>query len=287
MSLRLYLILALAMVSVSTTSLVIRYVAFVPALVLAFWRMLTASGMLWGYSAVLPAQELTLKNRTRIVFAGFFLGLHFAFFFLSVRHTSIANATLLANTGPFFTVLIALILKQHISRETYLGLGIAALGLVVVQGSSFRLATDTIYGNSLAILSGLCIALTYVFASKIRQNTDNTIYGRTLFFIAAITIGLIALANGDGLLSFKKEHVFWLLFLGFVPSILGHNMLNYSLKYLSPTAVASVPLGEPILASIFGYILFKESIPLGAYLGGPIILAGIYIILRGQKTDST
>ena len=275
------------MVSVSTTSLVIRYVASVPALVLAFWRMFSASGMLWGYSKVFPSGGLTLKNRTRIIFAGFFLGLHFAFFFLSVRYTSIANSTLLANTGPFFTVIIALVLKQRLSRKIYFGLGVSMLGLVVVQGSSFQLQTTAIYGNSLAILSGLCIALTYVFASKIRQETDNVSYGRTLFLIAAVTIGVIALAYGDSLFSFKKEHVFWLLFLGFVPSILGHNMLNYSLKYLSPTAIASVPLGEPIIASIFGYFIFQESIPTGAFLGGPIILAGIYIILQGQNTDST
>ena len=39
MSIRLYLILVLAMVSVSSTSLVIRYVTAVPALTLAFWKI--------------------------------------------------------------------------------------------------------------------------------------------------------------------------------------------------------------------------------------------------------
>ena len=37
--------------------------------------------------------------------------------------------------------------------------------------------------------------------------------------------------------------MFWFFFLGLVPSILGHNTLNYAVKYLSPTAVASIPLG--------------------------------------------
>ena len=60
-----------------------------------------------------------------------------------------------------------------------------------------------------------------------------------------------------------------------MPSILGHNSLNYALKYLSPTAIASVPLGEPIIASIFGWFLFGEEIAKSS-LEGPFVLIGIY-----------
>ncbi|HIE41981.1 MAG TPA: hypothetical protein EYP95_01845, partial [Nitrospinaceae bacterium] len=107
MTIRLGLILLLAMVSVSSTSLVIRSVATVPALVLAFWRMLTASGMLWSYSVIRPAGTLSSANKKRIIFAGIFLGCHFACFFLGVRNTSIANATLLGCMAPIFTVFIS------------------------------------------------------------------------------------------------------------------------------------------------------------------------------------
>ena len=105
------------------------------------------------------------------------------------------------------------------------------------------------------------------------------------FFIAAITIGLLTPLTGDSLLEFKLNQVVWLVFLGFVPSILGHNLLNYSIKFLSPTAVASVPLGEPLIASVFGYIIFSETIPKEAYIGGLIILIGIFFIIRGHNRD--
>ena len=73
------------------------------------------------------------------------------------------------------------------------------------------------------------------------------------------------------------------MFLGVVPSILGHNSLNYSIRYLSPTAVASVPLGEPVIASILGYALFSESISIEALLGAPFIFFGIYLILNVER----
>jgi drug/metabolite transporter (DMT)-like permease len=166
-----------------------------------------------------------------------------------------------------------------------LGLGLALLGVLIVQGSSLNVGGEKIWGNSISLLSGFCVGLSYVFSAKIREETGNTVYGRSLFLVAAITIGIVAVFMGDSLVQFQKEHIVWLIFLGLVPSILGHNMLNYAIKYLSPTTVASVPLGEPIIATILGYLIFAERVPFETILGGPIILCGIYIILKSHNEN--
>ena len=99
MSVRLYFVLGLALLSVSSTSIVIRHLADFPALALAFWRMFTASGLLWGYSTINRGKPLSKTNTSLTIIAGVFLGLHFACFFWGVRNTSIANATLLAKNA--------------------------------------------------------------------------------------------------------------------------------------------------------------------------------------------
>ena len=104
--------------------------------------------------------------------------------------------------------------------------------------------------------------------------------------MASITVLFIAITAGDSILDFKAEDIPWFLFLGLVPSIFGHHLLNYAVKYISPTAVSSVPLGEPIIASIFGLLLFGEAIPIGALLGGPVVLIGVYIIINNQAVSS-
>jgi drug/metabolite transporter (DMT)-like permease len=286
MTVRLGLILLLAMVSVSSTSLVIRSVATVPALVLAFWRMFTASGMLWSYSVIRPAGKLSSVNKKRIIFAGIFLGCHFACFFLGVRNTSIANATLLGCMAPIFTVFISIFQKKKINKMTYVGLVIALVGGGIIQSGDISLNNANLFGNSIALLSALFIAITFVLAEQIRQETDNVAYGRSLFFVASITVLLIATMAGDSILNFKAGDIPWFLFLGLVPSIFGHNLLNYAVKYITPTAVSSVPLGEPIIASLFGLLLFGEAIPIGAILGGPIVLIGVYIIINNQAVSA-
>ena len=282
MMVRIGLILLLAMVSVSSTSLVIRSVETVPALVLAFWRMLTASGMLWGYSAVCPSGNLSPKNKKRIILAGIFLGCHFACFFLGVRNTSIANATILGCMAPIFTVFISIFQKKKINKMTYAGLVIALVGGGIIQSGDLSLHSANLFGNSIALLSALFIAITFVLAKEIRQDTDSIVYGRSLFFVASITVLLIAVATGDSIMNFETTDIPWFLFLGLVPSIFGHNLLNYAVKYITPTAVSSVPLGEPVIASLFGLLLFGEAVPAGALLGGPVVLVGVYIIINNQ-----
>ena len=286
MTIRLGLILLLAMVSVSSTSLVVRSVATVPALVLAFWRMLTASGMLWSYSVIRPAGKLSSANKKRIIFAGIFLGCHFACFFLGVRNTSIANATLLGCMAPIFTVIISIFQKKKINKMTYVGLSVALIGGGIIQSGDLSLNNANLFGNSIALLSALFIAITFVLAEEIRQETNSIVYGRSLFFVASITVLLIAATAGDSILNFKAGDIPWFLFLGLVPSIFGHNLLNYAVKYITPTAVSAVPLGEPIIASIFGLLLFGEAIPFGALLGGPVVLIGVYIIINNQAVSA-
>ena len=288
MSFRLGLILTLALFSISSTPLVVRHVVGVPALVLAFWRMLSASGMLWGYSVVIPASgKLSVQQKTLIAVAGVFLGCHFACFFLAVRHTSIANATFLGCMLPVFTVLISLAQKKGFNKMTYVGLAISLLGAAIIQAGELSLGGENIFGNSLALLGAFFIAVTFTIAGKIRETTDTVVYSRMLFLVAAVTLFLISILSGDSIIDFKVEHIPWILFLGFVPSILGHNMLNYGLKYITPTAIASIPLGEPVLASALGIVLFGEMVPPGAVVGGPIILVGVFLVVKNQSIIDT
>ena len=76
-----------------------------------------------------------------------------------------------------------------------------------------------------------------------------------------------------------------LLFLGVVPTIIGHSVFYYLVKYLSPTIVASVPLGEPFIASLIAWFIFPGQI-LNTYIvfGGLITLIGLFIIINSKKT---
>ena len=74
-----------------------------------------------------------------------------------------------------------------------------------------------------------------------------------------------------------------LIFLGLVPTILGHNSIYYSIKYVSPTIASAFPLGEPIIATMFAYFIFSEIITLNIFIGGMITVFGLIIISIYKK----
>ncbi len=283
MRFKIYLVLVVALFSISSTSLIVRYVSSIPALTLAFWRMLLSGVLLWLFSW---ASSKTNKNNSpklnAIFIAGFFLGMHFSLFFLGIRETSVTNATLLACTGPIFTSLYSILKKEKLLRGLYWGLFYALLGMCIMQVPNPSIEKSSMRGDLLCFLSGACIAITFIYASRVRQLTDSITYSKIAFIVAALTIGLTCFLFGTNPLVFNKEHVIWFFALAIFPSILGHNLLTYSLKYLSPTAVAAVPLGEPIIASLLAFFFFSENIPTASIVGGPLILVGIYKILKSS-----
>ena len=286
MRLKIYIVLVVALLSISSTSLIVRYISSVPALTLAFWRMLLSGVLLWLFSWSSAKVKKNERPKYNDIFiAGFFLGMHFSLFFLGIRETSVTNATLLACTGPIFTSLYSILKKEKLLRGLYLGLFYALFGMGIMQVPSSDIEKSSLYGDLLCLLSGACIAITFVYASRVRQLTDSITYSKVAFMVAALTIGLVCFLFSTNPLVFNEEHVVWFFALAIFPSILGHNFLTYSLKHLPPTAVASIPLGEPIIASVLAFLIFSENIPTASIVGGPLILFGIYKILKNSLID--
>ena len=81
------------------------------------------------------------------------------------------------------------------------------------------------------------------------------------------------------LFSYTINDYFGLLLLGVIPTLIGHNFMYYSMKYVSPAVVSLFPLGEPVIASIFAFYLFNELISINIILGGTFILIGLFLII--------
>ena len=122
-----------------------------------------------------------------------------------------------------------------------------------------------------------------MIGETVRKNENTIVYTRTLYLSAAITLFLIAMFTHEELINFKFNEYLGLIFLGLVPTILGHNSIYYAIRYVSPTIVAAFPLGEPIIATIFAYFIFFEKITMNIFLGGMITLIGLILISIYKK----
>jgi len=281
-------LLFLGLLSISLSPIVGRSLAS-SATVISFWRMFLSSFFLWGYSIFYSKnlQSLSYPNRIRTFLSGILLGIHFILFYEAVKITTIANATFLGTLAPFFTLLIELILyRRSYKKIIYFGLLVAVSGTVLVLINDFDLSSKYTLGNIYAVLCSLCISISFLIAEKVR-NTEGTIeYTRMLYGIAGLTIFIIGNFYIETFIVTERIEILGFIFLALVPTILGHNIFYYCIKFTTPTIVGTVPLGEPILASIMAFFLFNELITLNTAIGGALCVYGIFVILRNRSFTS-
>lgn len=275
--------LIVALLSVSTSSIIARFLPEVSAVVISFWRLSIASLLVWTYTGFNHQVSLDKKNHKLYILSGLFLALHFTCFYGAVKHTSIANATLLGITAPMFTILFEkYILKRSLKPLVLLGFVIALCGTIIIYGSGPIINDGSMLGKLFGLFAALFIALVYILANKLRVNTNTIAYTRMLYTIGAFFLLIISIISGNNVIAVQSNQVVWLILLGIVPTILGHSLFYYAIKYTSPTIIASVPLGEPIIASILAWILFLEEIPVITLIGGIFILWGVYFIITNS-----
>jgi drug/metabolite transporter (DMT)-like permease len=272
-----FLLLMVALLSVSSASLVVRMLPDTNAITIAFWRMFLASIMVFTISY---KNIFSFVPDKKIILAGVFLGIHFALFFRSVQLTSIAEAALLGTTAPIFTELYAIIFqKKPILPVVIFGLFVAFFGAgVLVSQSSF--SETGALGNVLAILCSIAISFVLVVGKDIRKSVGLFDYTRWLFFFASCTLFIISLIANVSIFSFSPEDFPWFIFLALVPTMVGHNIFYYLIKTLNTTTVAAVPLGEPIISSLGALALFGEPIGVAVVVGGGITLLGVFLVVR-------
>ncbi len=219
--------MAVALLAVSSSAWVVRFLPDTSAITLAFWRMFLASAMVF----ILSYKTLTrfVPNK-KILLAGIFLGIHFALFFRAVQLTSIAEAALLGTTAPIFTEIYGFLFKRKKPVVMVLvGLFVAFLGAgTLVSQSSFSETSSL--GNIFAVFCSVAMALVLILGKEVRKETPVFEYTRWLFFFAATTLFFISLLFDVSVFSFTLKEFCWFLFLALVPTMVGHNIFYYLIK---------------------------------------------------------
>ena len=294
------LILILAMLAVSTSPVaakILNQSSDVDGLMLAFWRMAFASSILWMFCLIKKQGSFkSYKNLKRSILAGIFLGLHFALFFIALDLTKMANAAFLGTLTPVFTLILEFFfLKRRFSHGVYLGLFCALIGaFIIFLGAPLDFKDNDMQGNMFALLCSFILAISFLISERVRQSEGTIVYTRMLYTSAALTLFILSVALGKNIIPANNQGYLFsgFIYLGLVPTIVGHNAFYYSLKYVKPTIVATIPLAEPIIASIIGYFLFPLFLIQNelftdywyyTIIGGLISLIGIFLVIKNKK----
>lgn len=282
-----YLLIFLAILAMSTSSILIRYCT-APALLIAFYRVLFTSMLAGGVRGGKLKGSITSIERRDFYFiigAGFFLALHFAFWISSLDYTSISSSVLFTNLQVIFVLLFSILfLREKLSYAVIGGICLALAGsLLIAQGD---LRCGRLLGDMLALASGFFVAIYFIIGRTVRTRIDALSYTFIVSAIAALVLFIACLLGGLSLSGYPLLD--WVLFLlmALGPGLAGHGILNWALKYVKAPIVAVSILGESVGATILAYLFFQELLQWYQILGGLLILTGIYIAAANERKDT-
>ncbi|MDI6807680.1 MAG: DMT family transporter [Candidatus Eisenbacteria bacterium] len=276
-----YLDIFIAICAVSWAAPLIR-LADAPSLAIAFFRMMFASLLLLVPTLVKERSTLiSLKSRDWLILlaSGFFLALHFAAWISSLAFTSVASSVVILATQPVFAALLGfLILKDKIALMSVWGMAFAIAGSVAIGAGDFSGGARLLFGDLLS-LSGAAFVSGYLLIGRsLRKSMPLLAYVFPVYLFAALILGLICFVTRTRLGPFPAQTWAYIFLLALIPQVVGHTLFNWALKHIRAYVVAVAALGEPIGASILAALLFHEIPGPVIYLGGMLILVGIFLV---------
>ena len=277
-------LLTLVIIGIGTSGPVIA-LSTMPILTLIFWRNLG------GFFLVLPMalrgldwHDPKIKSGLRFsLLSGIALALHFIGFFIAMRYTSVAAGTALTALQPLFATYFVKRLGGEIPRRAWLGMAIAFLGVLIITGVDLQISTRAFIGDLAAIACAALAATYVVLGAKARESVSTATYTSIAYLTCALISLSFALITKSKLVGFSARE--WLLLIALIAGaqILGHTILNFTLKNLSPAIVSLVVFFEVPVSALLAFWWLDQLPPLGTVPGLLLILIGCAVFVFKRK----
>ncbi|SDF57611.1 Threonine/homoserine efflux transporter RhtA [Limimonas halophila] len=274
---------ALAVAAVSTSAVLVR-LATAPAPVIATYRLAFAVALMapvvlgWHRQAL---RRVSPRDLGLCLIAGVFLAFHFVAWFESLALTTVASSTVLVTLQPLFAFVGTwLLFGERLPLPALLGGVLAIMGSGIIGWGDLRIAGEAFTGDALALFAAMLISAYFMVGQSVRQRLDLMPYTFLVYGMATAVLLVYDLAQGHALGGYPTAD--WVIFLAMAvgPTLLGHSILNWSVKWVGASVIAVAILFEPVGASALAYAVLGEVPVATQYAGGAVILLGIGIFMH-------
>ncbi len=255
------------------------------------YRMLLPLPVFWLWMALekhdgvdVPARgwPTDLRDVWIIILSGVFYAADLAAWHISIGLTTVANATVLANTAPVFVALAAFVLfHERVTRVFLGGLALALAGAAILMRASFAVSADTVLGDALSVLTAMFYAGYILTVARVRRRASIA----AVLAIGGLTAGVILALGGwlmgERFIPLTFSGWLWLFGLAYICQVGGQSLVTGALAYLPASFGAVALLVQPVGTAILGWIVLNEVVTLDKAAGIAAVLAGIWLARKG------
>lgn len=208
------------------------------------------------------------------------LAFHFMSWISGARMTSVAHATLIGNLTPVaMPFFVWALFNEKITRQELAGTLCTLAGLVILVSSHPNLSDNAFQGDLICFAAMLAFAGYLAFGRKNSGDLSLWLFMVPLYFIAGLVCLVCALPFVNPIKPYTPANLLYILGLAVIPTIGGHTILNYSMRYFRGQVVSVTNLTQPIFAGFLGYFFFHEVPGPRFYLAAVVIILGVLLVL--------
>ncbi|MEN2466937.1 DMT family transporter [Ornithinibacillus sp. JPR2-1] len=286
-----YIAVVIGVLSVSTSAVLVKLAGDAPAAIIANYRLLIAVILMAPIMFLKYRHEfklITRKDWLLSTLAGIFLAFHFILWFESLNYTSVASSVVLVTLQPIFAFLgTYLFFKERFTPGAIISMIIALLGSVIISWGDFQISGMALFGDILAFIGAIAITAYFLLGQNARRRLSLMTYTFVVYGVSSITLIIYNVLLQNPFTGYSTNY--WLIFLALAifPTFFGHTLFNWALKWLSTSTISMAIVFEPIGASVLAYFILGEKITWSQWLGGTIVIFGLFLFILSTTRKSS
>src|SRR5690625_4661697 len=187
-----YIAIVIAVLSVSSSAVLVKLAAGVPAGIIANYRLLLAALIMAPYVLLKYRNELkAIKKKAWLLttLAGVFLAFLFILCFESLIFISVASFVVLVTLQPIYAFLgTYFIFCERFSLGVVISMIIDLLGSVIISWGDFQIGCMALVGDILAFLGAIAITGYFLHGQQLRRSLSLMTYTFIVYATRSITL---------------------------------------------------------------------------------------------------
>jgi drug/metabolite transporter (DMT)-like permease len=255
-----------------------------PALQFAMIR-LWAGVVISAIALVVTRRRLRWETMRACALGGVVFAADISLGFTAVKHTSVANASLIGSLSTLVIVVVsARMLHERVRPSDWVLVCASLAGVAVVALGASGSPVWSPFGDLLAFISVGTWSVYWFFSRRARRRTNAIEYMACVMLAAAISITPLALlVDGVPSVSHGRDWVA-VLSVALVPGFVGHTLVAWSHRHVESWRSALIIQCSPVISALGAWIVVGESIPPLVVLGGMVVLAATgAVVVRASR----
>lgn len=206
-------------------------------------------------------------------------------YYSAMQMTSTSTAVVLMYTAPIYVMLYSvLFMSEKFSGSKLISLILMLVGCCLVSGIITGLKFNII-GILIGVLTSWIYAA-YNILTKISMQRKREPVTVTLYSFMFMSVIAVSVCNPIGLVSNIGQAPIptlpLCLGLGIVTFVMPYFLFTWSMKHLPAGIASALSVVEPMAATVFSAVLFKEIPDIVSIIGILMILASVYLLSKAE-----